>query len=278
MSDEATQDAAAERQMHDLSRRSFLWTAVAAIAALGGLQGYLSCSEAGGQPWPLRRALDMDEGLARSLYKPQRLAPTYPASAAVTPKINSECAMGPYDPRGWALHVCGLADMRDALPTPSPPVAFSDRGWVPLIHDDLAKLPYAEIVTDLTCISGWKAIVRWGGVPFVDFVKRYPPKTKSGRPLDIGNLRDLPSYVGLITPDGGYYVGIDMESALHPQTMLCWTMNGSPLPITHGWPLRLICPVKYGYKSLKRIGFLRYGFERPPDYWAERGVDYYAGL
>jgi DMSO/TMAO reductase YedYZ molybdopterin-dependent catalytic subunit len=85
-------------------------------------------------------------------------------------------------------------------------------------------------------------------------------------------------YVGLQTPDKKYYVGLDMQSALHPQTMLCYEMNGQPLTQAHGFPLRLIIPVKYGIKNLKCIGSMYFSNEKPPDYWAERGYDYYAGL
>jgi hypothetical protein len=85
-------------------------------------------------------------------------------------------------------------------------------------------------------------------------------------------------YVGLVTPDEAYYVGIDMPSILHPQTILCYELNNQPLPMKEGYPLRLIIPVKYGIKHLKRIGTLYFSNNRPPDYWAERGYDYYAGL
>ncbi len=84
-------------------------------------------------------------------------------------------------------------------------------------------------------------------------------------------------YVGMQTPDKKYYVGIDMPSALQPQTLLCYEMNGQPLPLNQGYPLRLIIPVKYGIKHLKRIGTLFFSNEKPADYWAERGYDYYAG-
>lgn len=83
--------------------------------------------------------------------------------------------------------------------------------------------------------------------------------------------------MSLETPDGGYYVGLDMESALHPQTLLCYEMNGQPLSLEHGAPLRLVIPVKYGIKNIKRIGTIRYTDTRPADYWAERGYDWYAG-
>jgi DMSO/TMAO reductase YedYZ molybdopterin-dependent catalytic subunit len=68
-----------------------------------------------------------------------------------------------------------------------------------------------------------------------------------------------------------------MQSALHPQTLLCYEMNGQPLPVEHGGPLRLVTTVKYGIKSIKRIGRITFIDERPPDFWAERGYDWYAG-
>jgi DMSO/TMAO reductase YedYZ molybdopterin-dependent catalytic subunit len=92
------------------------------------------------------------------------------------------------------------------------------------------------------------------------------------------NEESAMNYLGLSTPDEEYYVGIDMPSALHPQTLLCYEMNGKPLPMDQGYPLRLIIPVKYGIKSLKRIGSMYFENERPPDYWAERGYDYFSGL
>ena len=69
----------------------------------------------------------------------------------------------------------------------------------------------------------------------------------------------------------------DMASALHPQTLLCYEMNGRPLTPAHGAPLRLVIPIKYGIKNLKQIGTIQFTDERPADYWAERGYDWYAG-
>ena len=56
-------------------------------------------------------------------------------------------------------------------------------------------------------------------------------------------------------------------------------MNGEPLTSEHGAPLRLLIPVKYGIKNLKRIGkdhVQRYTVQR--DYWAENGYDYDSGF
>ena len=68
-----------------------------------------------------------------------------------------------------------------------------------------------------------------------------------------------------------------MASALHPQTLLVYEMGDKPLLPEHGALLRLYIPVKYGIKSLKRIGTIRFIDERPADYWAEQGYDWYAG-
>src|SRR5207247_7513774 len=104
-------------------------------------------------------------------------------------------------------------------------------------------------------------------------------QTRSGDPLDIMNApEDLPPYVGMATPDGAYYVGLDVESMLHPQSLLAYEINGAPLTDEHGAPLRLVTPVKYGVKNLKRIGTIRYSRARPADYWAEEGYDWYIVL
>src|SRR5262249_57861453 len=121
-------------------------------------------------------------------------------------------------------------------------------------------------------------VVHWTGARLADFIAKCPPTTRSGDPADVRRRpEDLVGYVSLETPDQGYYVGLDMESALHPQTLLCYEMNGRPLTLAHGAPLRLVIPVKYGIKNIKRIGTIRFTDRRPPDYWAERGYDWYAG-
>ena len=132
---------------------------------------------------------------------------------------------------------------------------------------DLMKLPKTEIVFDFKCVEGWDQISYWGGVKFSDFMAHY-------------NLHEEAAlqYVGLATPDEGYYVGLEMPAAMHPQTLLAYEVNNKLLPAEHGQPLRLIVPVKYGIKNLKRIGTITFSDQRPRDYWAEQGYDYYSGL
>src|SRR5262249_25341313 len=147
-----------------------------------------------------------------------------------------------------------------------------------LLLPDVQGLPRIDLVTELKCVEGWSEVMHFGGVSFRDFVTRFGLATRSGRAPDPeGNPHDLYRYVYLATPDEDYYVGLDMASALHPQAVLCDIMNWQPLTRQHGAPLRLYLAVKYGYKSLKRIGLIRFQDERPADYSAERGYDWYAG-
>jgi DMSO/TMAO reductase YedYZ molybdopterin-dependent catalytic subunit len=145
--------------------------------------------------------------------------------------------------------------------------------------DELRALPRTEFTTEFKCIEGWSQIVTWAGVRLTDFLDRYPLATASGQPITDPSAppADAAPYASFVTPDGQYYVGIELETVLHPQTLLCYELNGTLLTGPHGAPLRLVTPLKYGVKHLKRIGTLAFTAQRPADYWAERGYDWYAG-
>jgi DMSO/TMAO reductase YedYZ molybdopterin-dependent catalytic subunit len=248
------------------TRRAFLTGGAAALAGLAGW-AWLKWGSAreDGLPWPLRRVLGFNERLGRGLFREGRLAATFPEGQAVPladVRVNGGHGLGsPLDPRRWRLRVEG---------GPGPRRRFT--------LADLRRLPRSSHVTELKCIEGWSQVVSWGGVAFRDFLVRHRLGTRSGAAPDLeGGRDDLYDYVALETPDGGYYVGLDMESALHPQTLLCDEMAGRPLPPEHGAPLRLVIPVKYGIKSIKRIGRIVFSDDRPRDYWAERGYDWYSG-
>ena len=135
------------------------------------------------------------------------------------------------------------------------------------VLSDITALPNVEMTVEHKCVEGWSHVVTWGGTRFSDFAEPY-----------LAQFGELPRFVGLATPDGDYYVGMDIESMLHPQTMLTYELQGEPLSSLHGAPLRLTTPNKYGIKQLKRIGRIRFTDEQPDDYWADRGYDWYAQL
>ena len=236
-----------EREIRRRTRRSFLIGGAAALAGAGAWEWLRTRPEDDGLIWPLRRVLRANEKIARSYFSEGHLARTFDPAEAGMPRANGDEGLSDdFDPAQWKLRL----------------VASGGRE-VSLGLDDIKALPRVEMTTELRCIEGWSRVVHWTGARLRDFAARYQVKAP---------------YVGLETPDAGYYVGLDGASAFHPQTLLCYEMQGAPLKPEHGAPLRLVTPVKYGIKSIKRIGTIRFQDTRPADYWAEQGYDWYAGL
>jgi DMSO/TMAO reductase YedYZ molybdopterin-dependent catalytic subunit len=201
---------------------------------------------------PLRTVLAANEKIFGAVYDSNDLTKTYPANRAAK-NVRANGYVGLRDiaeVNNWKLNV-----------------VKSEGDTLQLTLEDIKKLPKKDIVFDFKCIEGWSQVTHWAGVPLKTFLEHYGLNTQQKM-----------NFIGLSTPDKGYYVGIDMASALHPQTILCYEMNGKPLPLNQGYPLRLIIPVKYGVKHLKKIGTIYFSNQKPPDYWAERGYDYYTGL
>jgi DMSO/TMAO reductase YedYZ molybdopterin-dependent catalytic subunit len=233
------------------TRRSFVVAGIATIAGLVGFRWLKTRRLDNGALWPLRRVLEINEQLWRDFFNKSRQVPTFAASLAVEPRPNGDIGLRTdIDAKEWRLHLYGgrNSDETDATYT----------------LETIKALPQIEMVTELKCIEGWSQIIHWTGARFADFAAQYGPRT-------------MTEYVAMETPDRDYYVGLDADSALHPQTLLCHKINGEPLAPEHGAPLRLVIPVKYGTKSIKRLGAIRFTNHRPPDYWAERGYDWYAG-
>lgn len=202
---------------------------------------------------PLRKALNKTELFFRRLtFNEHHLVKTYPVSmAAKNVRHNEDIGSGgDIDANAWRLEVIKKNGERLSVSL-----------------DQIKALPKTDLVFDFKCVEGWDQIQHWAGLRFADFIQYFGLQEEARL-----------GYVGLVTPDKQYYVGLDTPSAIHPQTILAYEMNGQPLPAQHGKPLRLIIPVKYGIKNLKRIGTITFSNQRPPDYWAEQGYDYYSGL
>ena len=207
----------------------------------------------GGIQTPLRKVLDLNEEVYSGLYSTKNLVKEYPKSAAAKKaRVNGDVGLGKgvFDTASWKLQV--IKTTGDTL--------F-------ITMQDIKKLRKIDVVHNFKCIEGWSQITWWSGVRFSEFAKQYGLDTETQM-----------KFVGMNTPDEQYYVGIDIPSMMHPQTILCYELNGKPLPMNQGYPLRLIIPVKYGVKHLKRIGTISFSNTKPHDYWAERGYDYYTGL
>lgn len=102
------------------------------------------------------------------------------------------------------------------------------------------------------CVQGWSSIGEWGGLPLRDLVDMVQP-LPDARYLCLLTMqdsgRDEPSADGT----GQFYEIIDLQLSDDPQTLLAYEMNGEPLPIKHGAPLRLRVETQVGFKMAKWI-------------------------
>ena len=237
-----------EEQFQQLSRRSFLTFGAAALAGAGGLWCLSELGKEDSILWPLRRTLKVDEKVAETFYRPSRLAPSYPPEKAQDLRVNGKDGLGDdFDADSWKLELTGPG------------------GSHSLTLEEIQQLPRTELTTETRCIEGWTMPATWAGVRMLDLLEKYP-------------VQQSQPYVDLFTPDKVYSVGLDTPSAIHPQTMLAYEMNGEALAPEHGAPLRLVIPVKYGLKWLKRVGTIRFSEAPLDDFWTKRGYDWFAGL
>jgi len=211
------------------------------------------------QEWLLNKALNIDDDVAEALYSRHRVVPTYTKSE-ITPLKNNYNGTTPnpsYIPE-WRLTLDGLAAGSS--------VSLN-------IRDMLASFRIHEQITRLVCVEGWSAIAWWAGLRFDDVLNAYPPmsQAKWARMESSVNLGPWGN------PDP-YFVSLDLSTARHPQTLLATHLNGHPLTVYHGAPLRLIVPVKLGLKNVKALTRITYTAEKPKDYWAERGYSSYDGI
>ena len=131
----------------------------------------------------------------------------------------------------------------------------------------IQALPKLTQNTRHVCVEGWDVIGAFGGTPITNFLKLVGANT-SARFLEVECVDD-------------YYESIDMASALHPQSLLCYEMYGEPLDRKHGAPLRLQMPTKLGYKQAKYLDTLRVTNVLKPDktgYWEDQGYSWFGGL
>jgi DMSO/TMAO reductase YedYZ molybdopterin-dependent catalytic subunit len=252
-----------EEDFKRLNRRKFLSWAILGGAGLAGL-GLIAASDTERElQWPLRLGLNTGD----SFWKVNFNADSKAAKSAPPEKplrLNGDIGIQKnVDANSWRLQVTNAGS------------AFVTK----ISIDDLRKLPAVTETFELKCIEGWSQSMSCTGVRFEEFMKKFnvgyrPPQDPDE---DVEDATPF-SYAGLSSIDRQYYVSMDMKSLLHPQTLLCYEINGEALSIDHGYPLRLMTPVKYGVKNIKQIGSIAFADSPPSDYWAENGYGDYIGL
>jgi DMSO/TMAO reductase YedYZ molybdopterin-dependent catalytic subunit len=206
----------------------------------------------------LHHALTGRRSMAQEFGEPD-ISPTFPGSGTIDPQepeYRRFAAAGFVD---WRLEVGGLV---------ARPARFS--------LADLRAMPSRTQITRHDCVDGWSAIGKWTGVPLSEVLARVEVTTAARFVV----FRCLDDRYGR---GQRYYESIDMNDALHPQTMLAHALNDAPLPVANGAPLRLRVERQLGYKMPKYLARI----ELVADFasiggkggtYEDRGYAWYAGI
>ncbi|HEV7667742.1 MAG TPA: molybdopterin-dependent oxidoreductase [Thermoanaerobaculia bacterium] len=150
----------------------------------------------------------------------------------------------------------GLSQFAHRFPREPRRIALTIQGDVEteivVAEDELRELPRVEQTSDFHCVTTWsRCALRWSGFRFADFFERIVLPRSRPEPAS--------TFIILRGQDGAAS-SLPLEDLLAPRVLLADTLDGKPLSIEHGAPLRLVAPAHYGYKNVKHlsvIGFWR---------------------
>jgi DMSO/TMAO reductase YedYZ molybdopterin-dependent catalytic subunit len=233
-----------QRDFSRMSRRELL--KIAPVLALGAF------AVPSFQQSLLKKGLGFSDWASARLFRRGHLAPTF-ADSELTPF--EKFPINDYDVddpgvifENWTLTVGGLVQKP---------------GDYKLAQ--IQALPRMRQNTRHVCVEGWDVIGRFGGARLSDFLRMIGADT-SARFITVACADD-------------YYESLDMVTALHPQTLLCYEMYDRPLTREHGAPLRLNIPTKVGYKQAKYLTDLKVtNVLDKVGYWEDQGYSEFYGL
>jgi DMSO/TMAO reductase YedYZ molybdopterin-dependent catalytic subunit len=150
--------------------------------------------------------------------------------------------------------------------------------------DEIRALAARTQITRHDCVEGWSAIGKWKGPQLSQVLER--AKLKPEARYVVFRCFDNMDEGGLSPDDESsrYYESVDLVDAYHPQTILAYEMNGAPLEIAHGAPLRLRVERQLGYKNPKYLKAIEVVASYADinggrgGYWEDNGYDWYAGI
>ena len=195
------------------------------------------------------------------------------AESDVTPGFRSNGTTMPRDVDYRALLQGGFADWRLAVDgLVERPAAFS--------LAQLRAMPTRTQITRHDCVEGWSAIGKWKGVPLAQLLAQVKPLPQAR--YVVFHCADSMSDGA---QDSRYYESVDLDEATHVQTILAYELNGEPLPVANGAPLRARIERQLGYKHAKylmrielaeRLESIRGG---QGGFWEDsEGYEWYAGI
>ena len=144
--------------------------------------------------------------------------------------------------------------------------------------EEIRSLPSRTQITRHDCVEGWSAIAQWKGARLAALLQAVGPLPEAR--YVVFHCADP------MGSDGAdpYYESIDLDDAMHEQTILAYEMNGADLPVAHGAPLRLRVERQLGYKHAKYVMRIELvaSFERMRGgrggYWEDQGYQWFAGI
>ncbi len=239
---------------------------------LAGLGASLvaGCSKVGDSQ-PMQKLFDWAEGwhrgAQRTLGGRNALAREF-SPADISPYFRGNGTTDP-DDAGYATHsAAGFVDWKLAVG------GLVERPLV-LSLEQVRALPQRTQITRHDCVEGWSAIGQWTG-----------PQLKTL--LDAAKLKPEARYIVFRCADmlegAPYYESIDLVDAFHPQTIVAHQLNGAPLPVRNGAPLRMRIERQLGYKHAKYVNAIEAvasldGVEGGKGgFWEDRGYQWYAGI
>ena len=260
----------------DLQRRRFFRHLLGGVSALL-VAGCDSLSRSEWFPKVLSAGEKLNEA-AQHLITPRSAMAQEFTEADLSPSFRSNGTAVPQNPLYHALAANGFADYRlEVTGLVERPSRFS------LV--ELRAMPSRTQITRHDCVEGWSAIGQWTGVPLSLLLK--------AAGLQVGaryavfycadNLEGEPSKGGEQSP-GQYYESIGLADALHPQTLIAYNLNGKPLEVAHGAPLRLRVERQLGYKQAKYVRAIELveSFAQirggQGGYWEDEGYEWYGGI
>jgi DMSO/TMAO reductase YedYZ molybdopterin-dependent catalytic subunit len=243
-------------------RRLMIRAADRRMRPLGRERHHQGGPRQGGRAHRARSTSGEPRTVARARIYRDRSTPEFRANGTVTPDdddYQEQSAKGFAD---WSLDLGGLVER---------PATFS--------LTELRALPSRTQITRHDCVEGWSCVGKWKGVPVREVIERVGLKPAArylmfycADPMNVGD------------PESKYYESIDMDEALHPQTILAYDMNDKALDIPHGAPLRLRVERQLGYKMAKYImrieaveSFASFRGGKG-GYWEDLGYAWYAGI
>ena len=124
--------------------------------------------------------------------------------------------------------------------------------------EGLMALPQVETTSDFHCVTTWsKYDCAWGGVPMAEILDRVKPTDEAG-------------FV-LFTSHDEYTTNLPVTALFARDALLATSLDGEPLSVKHGGPVRVVIPQLYAWKSAKFINRIDFLAEDVPGYWEQRG-------